>query len=49
MRRLLEAAGFRIESWRDITAAGRAFFFEAALGRIAESGPAAGRPASAAA
>jgi ubiquinone/menaquinone biosynthesis C-methylase UbiE len=38
MRELLEAAGFRIESWRDTTAAGRAFF-ETALVRIAESGP----------
>jgi ubiquinone/menaquinone biosynthesis C-methylase UbiE len=38
MRRLLEAAGFRIESWRDTTAAGRAFF-ESVLARIAESGP----------
>ena len=38
MRRLLDAAGFRIESWRDTTAAGRAFF-ETALARIAESGP----------
>jgi ubiquinone/menaquinone biosynthesis C-methylase UbiE len=37
MRRLLETAGFRIESWRDTTAAGRAFF-ETALARIAESG-----------
>jgi hypothetical protein len=38
MRRLLEAAGFRIESWRDTTTAGRAFF-EATLARIAASGP----------
>jgi ubiquinone/menaquinone biosynthesis C-methylase UbiE len=38
MRRLLETAGFRIESWRDTTAAGRAFF-EATLARIAASGP----------
>jgi SAM-dependent methyltransferase len=38
MRALLEAAGFRIESWRDTTVAGRAFF-ETVLGRIAESGP----------
>jgi ubiquinone/menaquinone biosynthesis C-methylase UbiE len=38
MRALLGAAGFRIESWRDTTAAGRAFF-ETVLGRIAESGP----------
>jgi len=38
MRRLLEAAGFRIESWRDTTAAGRAFF-EATLARVAESDP----------
>ena len=38
MRRLLETAGFRVESWRDTTAAGRAFF-ETVLGRIAESGP----------
>jgi ubiquinone/menaquinone biosynthesis C-methylase UbiE len=38
MRRLLEAAGFGIESWRDTTASGRAFF-ETVLGRIAESGP----------
>ena len=38
MRGLLETAGFRIESWRDTTAAGRAFF-ETVLGRIAESGP----------
>jgi len=38
MRRLLEAAGFRIESWRDATAAGQAYF-ERMLGRIAESGP----------
>jgi ubiquinone/menaquinone biosynthesis C-methylase UbiE len=38
MRPLLEAAGFRIESWRDTTAAGRAFF-EATLARIAASGP----------
>jgi hypothetical protein len=38
MRGLLEAAGFRIESWRDTTAAGRAFF-ETALARIAQSGP----------
>ena len=38
MRRLLETVGFRIESWRDTTAAGRAFF-ETALARIAESGP----------
>jgi SAM-dependent methyltransferase len=38
MRRLLEAAGFRIEGWRDTTAAGRTFF-EAVLARIAASGP----------
>jgi ubiquinone/menaquinone biosynthesis C-methylase UbiE len=38
MRGLLEEAGFRIGSWRDTTAAGRAFF-ETALARIAESGP----------
>lgn len=38
MRRLLETAGFRIESWRDTTAAGQAYF-ETALARIAESGP----------
>jgi MPBQ/MSBQ methyltransferase len=38
MRRLLEAAGFRIESWRDKTAAGRAFF-ATVLSRVAESGP----------
>jgi SAM-dependent methyltransferase len=38
MRRLLEAAGFRIEGWRDTTAAGRAFF-ETLLARIAASGP----------
>jgi ubiquinone/menaquinone biosynthesis C-methylase UbiE len=38
MPRLLVTAGFRIESWRDTTAAGRAFF-ETALARIAESGP----------
>ena len=38
MRRLLETPGFRIESWRDTTAAGRAFF-ETVLARIAESGP----------
>lgn len=38
MRRLLETAGFRIEGWRDTTAAGRAFF-EASLARIAASGP----------
>ena len=38
LRRLLETAGFRVESWRDTTAAGRAFF-ETVLGRIAESGP----------
>jgi ubiquinone/menaquinone biosynthesis C-methylase UbiE len=38
MRQLLEAAGFRIGSWRDTTAAGRAFF-ETVLARIAESGP----------
>ena len=38
MRGLLETAGFRIEGWRDTTAAGRAFF-ETALARIAESGP----------
>ena len=38
MPRLLEAAGFRIESWRDTTAAGRAFF-ETVLDRIAEHGP----------
>jgi ubiquinone/menaquinone biosynthesis C-methylase UbiE len=38
MRGLLETAGFRIESSRDTTAAGRAFF-ETALARIAESGP----------
>ena len=38
VRGLLETAGFRIESWRDTTAAGRAFF-ETVLGRIAESGP----------
>ncbi|MGH6898486.1 MAG: class I SAM-dependent methyltransferase [Geminicoccaceae bacterium] len=38
MRRLLETAGFRIESWRDTTAAGRAYF-EAVFTRIAESGP----------
>jgi ubiquinone/menaquinone biosynthesis C-methylase UbiE len=38
MRRLLETAGFRIESWRDTTAAGRAFF-ETVLARIAENGP----------
>ena len=38
MRRLLEAAGFRIASWRDTTAAGRAFF-ETTLARLAEHGP----------
>jgi ubiquinone/menaquinone biosynthesis C-methylase UbiE len=38
MRALLGAAGFRIESWRDTTAAGRVFF-ATVLGRIAESGP----------
>ena len=38
MRRLLEAAGFAIESWRDTTAAGQAFF-ETVLARIAASGP----------
>jgi len=38
LRRLLETAGFRIESWRDTTAAGRGFF-ETVLARIAESGP----------
>ena len=38
MQQLLEAAGFRIESWRDTTAAGRVFF-ETVLARIAESGP----------
>jgi ubiquinone/menaquinone biosynthesis C-methylase UbiE len=38
MRSLLETSGFRIESWRDTTDAGRAFF-EAVLGRIADSGP----------
>jgi SAM-dependent methyltransferase len=38
MRRLLETAGFRIESWRDKTAAGREFF-ESVLARTAESGP----------
>ena len=38
MRRLLETAGFRVESWRDMTAAGRTFF-ETVLARIAESGP----------
>ena len=39
MRRLLEAAaGFRVESWRDTTAAGQAFF-ATVLARIAESGP----------
>jgi ubiquinone/menaquinone biosynthesis C-methylase UbiE len=34
MRRLLETAGFRIEGWRDMTAAGRTFF-ETALARSA--------------
>jgi len=38
LRRLLETAGLRIESWRDTTAAGRGFF-ETVLARIAESGP----------
>jgi hypothetical protein len=38
LRRLLAAAGFRIERWRDTTAAGRAFF-ETTLARIADSGP----------
>jgi len=38
MRHLLEAAGLRIESWRDTTAAGRAFF-ETTLARNAERGP----------
>ncbi len=38
MRRLLAAAGFRIESWRDRTAAARTFF-ETALARSAERGP----------
>lgn len=38
MRGLLEDAGFRIESWRDTTAAGRAYI-ETVLGRIAERRP----------
>jgi ubiquinone/menaquinone biosynthesis C-methylase UbiE len=38
MRALLPAAGFTIESWRDTTAEGRAFF-EALLARIAAEGP----------
>jgi ubiquinone/menaquinone biosynthesis C-methylase UbiE len=38
MRRLLETAGFRLESARDTTAAGRGFF-EALLARVATSGP----------
>jgi ubiquinone/menaquinone biosynthesis C-methylase UbiE len=38
MRRLLETAGLRVESWRDTTAAGRAFF-ETVLARVAASGP----------
>ncbi len=38
MRRLLEAAGLRIESWRDTTAAGHAFF-EAGLAKAAAEGP----------
>ena len=37
MRRLLGAAGFRIESWRDTTAAGREFF-ETVLARTVGSG-----------
>jgi ubiquinone/menaquinone biosynthesis C-methylase UbiE len=36
MRRLLGAAGFRIESWREVTAAGREFF-ETVLARAAGS------------
>ena len=38
LRRLLEAGGFRIEGWRDTTAAGRAFF-ATVLARVAEHGP----------
>lgn len=38
LRRLLDAAGFRIEHWRDTTAEGRAFF-ENLFARVAESGP----------
>ena len=38
LRHLLEAAGLRTESWRDTTAAGRAFF-ATALARSAASGP----------
>jgi ubiquinone/menaquinone biosynthesis C-methylase UbiE len=38
MRRLLDSAGFRVGSWRDMTAASQAFF-ETALARIDEHGP----------
>ena len=38
MRRLLEAAGLRIEGWRDTTAASLAFF-EAGLAKAAAEGP----------
>ena len=38
LRRLLETAGFQIESWRDTTAAARVFF-ETALARSAGRGP----------
>jgi SAM-dependent methyltransferase len=38
MRRLLEKAGFRIEGWRDLNAAGLAYF-ETVFAQVAQSGP----------